>query len=341
MRRVFESIQTKLSLQKELSKEKVYATVDGVLEPITYNDTDNVGNNFIRNVCMTPIERLNRRLTAKNQKSMIFIDEVVTTTISTPQTKETTTTTVQRVSPDFVFQYFVGIQKFDANNFLEKWISTVGSITLNQTTQANKPTIGIDGRGVVNENAIFFDANNTDKQFMSLNSAVTLSGDFTLFFYICPKKAKNLAYKYLTLLGKSDDNNMFLSIGEAAGEAYKLSFSASNSVAQSITTTYWTPTFDKGLITVIRKSDKLFIREDGVEVFSDNVSTDSFTFDQFGKLGNRTEFGFHGLLYHFSAFQFALDTHLVAIEEKIRKESDRSRDALNYRFSQIDDLEQS
>ena len=146
----------------------------------------------------------------------------------------------------------------------------------------------------------------------------------------------------MTLLGKSDDNNMFLSIGEVAGEAYKLSFSASNSVAQSITTTYWTPTFDKGLITVIRKKDKLIIREDGVQVFNTDVSTDDFIFDQFGRVGNRCNFEhFHGLLYHFSAYNFALETHLEAIEEKIRKESDRSRDALNYRFSQIDDLEQS
>ena len=62
---------------------------------------------------------------------------------------------------------------------------------------------------------------------MSLNSAITVTGDFTMFFYIEPTGTP--VNKYFRLLGKSDDNNMFLSIGERSEKSYVISFDGSTS----------------------------------------------------------------------------------------------------------------
>ena len=332
MRRVFTDRKPNIKLTKSLTKDKIFVTVNSVLQPLLFDETED-GITNKTNVFLTPQERIFRRSTAKNQKPIVQIEEVVTTTTTTPQRGTVTTTTIQKVDPIVVFQFFHGVRKVDSNNFVEIWQSSFGRNLLRQETQANKPTVGIDGRGVVNENAIFFDSNNTDKQFMSLADPVTLTDNFTLFFYICPKKVHGKAYVNMALLGKSDDNNMFLSIGEATNEAYKISYSASASLAQTITAKFWTPTFDQGLITVIRKDSILTIRENGVVIFSEKTNNLDFTFDQFGRIGNGSSpFNFHGLLYHFSAFDFALETQLESIENKIIKESSRSRDALDYKF---------
>lgn len=65
-------------------------------------------------------------------------------------------------------------------------------------------------------------------------------------------------------MGKSDDNDMYFSIGETDDKSYVLSFSSGSSV-ECDDTGYWTPTTgsSKILITLQRSGTKLYIREDG------------------------------------------------------------------------------
>ncbi len=156
---------------------------------------------------------------------------------------------------------------------------------------------------------------------MSLDSAITVTGDFTMFFYIEPIGTP--VNKYFRLLGKSDDNNMFLSIGEHSDKSYKLSFDGSTSTELDVRQTYWIPSSKKLLITIQRSGTTLYVRENGTEIDSVSVSANDFTFDQVGKLGNDTDVFFNGSIYHFSVFDGYLKNNLSKIEDSIIKSASR------------------
>lgn len=313
---------------KQESLQKVYCTIDGVLTPVVYKELTSsykTGAEYssYNDLKITGQKRLIAQSSLKNASPIQgIITEEVETTTTTPQAGTVITKTKIKISPICVFDF--NHKVFDENGSVSKWVSSFGSSSLSQSTSGKQPSLGFYGKGINGSAPLRFDAANTD--FMSFDSAITLTGDFTLFFYVEPLKYEG-TMKRQRLLGKSDNDNMFLSIGELANESYRLSFSSSNKVQVANTPKYWSPyqpvTEDKNkvLISVVRNGTKLIIRENGLEVASEVVSTADFTFDQMGKVSDVELNGYtmHASMYHFSAWNGAIVSGLDNIEASILK----------------------
>jgi len=282
--------------------EKVYCTVEGVLQEVVYSKVNQNQSEYYENVRLTKQSRLRLQQSSTSQASF-----------NISQREDDLT-----VYPIYVFDYSKLI--IERSNIVEYWGSSIGDLHLEQTTESNKPILGEFANGVNGFSPLYF--NRSKSSFMALNSPITITGDFTMFFYINPIAIPN--HKQYRLLGKSDDNDMYLSIGEAYNESYNLSFSSSSEVVVS-TTGYWQPSSRKLLITVQRSNNKIYIRENGTQVFNGVIATTDFTFDQIGKIGNIAIPTFNGSIYHFSAYNGYLDKNLVKLEESIIKNSELAK----------------
>lgn len=292
----------KAILQKK-EGEKVYCTVDGVLQEVVYSKINENQLEYYENVRLTKQSRLRLQQSSTSQASF-----------SASQKEDTET-----IYPICIFDYSKLI--IERSNLVEYWGSFINNLYLSQTTEANKPKLGRYGKGVNGFCPIHFSIYNSS--FMSLNSDVTLSGDFTMFFYV--QIIGHPVNKYMRFLGKSDDNNMFFSAGDASNKSYIMKFDSSNTVQFDSSTYYYKPTTNPVLITVRRNSNNLEIRENGVTIGSETCPTTDFTFDQFGRTGN-IDLSFNGALYHFSAYNGYLDKNLVKIENSIINNSQLAKE---------------
>jgi len=293
-------------IAQDTLKDSVYATIDGVLQPIVYDATEVNQITKKSNVYLTPEARLAKRKAASNTKA-----------ISTVQEIDGETATV--VNPEFVFDYSKGYAEVTSGNNIQTWLA---SFSNNQLTQANssfRPDVGLDGRGVNGVSPAYFKYDNTDH--LVFSSSVTLTGDFTIFMYVEPIPLIPNIHKYHRFLGKSDDNDMYFSIGESGNTSYTLSFSSSSRVQVSITPEYWQPSSKKILITLQRSGTTLYIRENGVQVASETTPTTDFIFNQFGIRGGLTSDTYNGSLYHISAYNHYISTNLVDLENSIIKQA--------------------
>ena len=310
--------------ENKLSSNRLYCTIDGVKTPVVYrfyedNYSSGEQYSYLNDLYVTSEKRIASQVGSKQDITFInTFSELVTTTTTTAQ-GTTTTTATTNILPVCVFDFFAKV--YDTSGGITQWKSSFGTPTLSQTTSANRPSLGIETRGVNGFTPIYFNTYQSD--FMSLDSAITLSGDFTMFFYIKPIGIP--VNKYFRLLGKSDDNNMFLSIGESSDKSYKLSFDGSTSTELDLRQTYWIPSSDKLLITIQRSGTTLYVRENGTEIANTTVSANDFVFDQVGKLGNNTDFFFNGSIYHFSVFDGYLNTNLETIENSIISSTDKAK----------------
>lgn len=307
MRRIKRVKKSSLSFNKELLKDKVYATIDGVLQPIIYDKKFIDSTTAKENVFLTPEKRLARRKAASNTKAVSTVQEI-----------DGETATV--VSPEFVFDYSKGYAEVTSGNNIQTWLA---SFSNNQLTQANpsfRPDVGLKGNGVNGVSPAYFNYDNTDHFVFS--SGVTLTGDFTIFMYVEPIPLVPNVHKYHRFLGKSDDNDMYFSIGEFGSRSYTISFSSSSSVSvSSLPYEYWQPSSKKILITLQRSGSTMYIRENGVQVATDTMPTTDFSFNQFGIRGGLTSDTYNGSLYHISAYNHYISTNLVDLENSIIKKA--------------------
>tara|TARA_R100001198_G_C5225939_1_gene206541 strand:+ start:964 stop:1878 length:915 start_codon:yes stop_codon:yes gene_type:complete len=278
----------------------VYCTVDGSLTPVVYTKTSYDNNEYYESVSLTGKRRLKRQKSLKR-----------TRTTNKPIQEGSTT-----IQPILSFYYDSGLKEITSGNNLKTWASVFSSTKLTMPVTSSQPDIGLKGTGNAGSSAIYFNRETSD--YMTLSSPVTITGDFTMFFYIEPIAIPN--HKNYRLLGKSDDNDMYLSIGEAYNESYNLSFSSSSEVVVS-TTGYWQPSSKKLLVTVQRSNNKIYIRENGTQVFNGVIPTTDFTFDQIGKIGNISIPTFNGSIYHFSVFDGYIITELESLENSIIKKA--------------------
>ncbi len=303
MRRVKKVKKSSLSFNKELLKDKVYATIDGVLQPIVYDKRFIDSTTAKENVFLTPEKRLARRKNAKNKASL-----------TVPQIQDNSV-----INPIFTFEYNKGFVEVTSGNNIKTWLASFSKNQLSQSDEAHRPDIGLDGRGVNGFSPAYFSANNKD--YMTFNNSITLSGDFTVFLYVEPIPEVANVHTNHRFLGKSDDADMYFSIGEYPYRSYSLSFSSSSIVLVSITGLYWRPTEKKLLITLQRSGSTLYIRENGVQVASETTPTTDFTFNQFGRIGGVTSPTYNGSLYHISAFDGYITTELEKLEQSIIKQA--------------------
>ena len=301
MRRIKRSIKQLAVINQDTKKDVIYATIDNVLQPIVYDRTLDNQTVIKQNVYMTPERRLARRIKASNTASTV-VSQFEGDTI---------------INPIISFDYNRGFATVTSGNNIQLWKPSFGNNNLNQTTVANQPDIGLDGRGVNGKYPAYFKRDNSD--FMTFDSSVTISGDFTMFFYIEP--IADPLHKQYRLLGKSDDNNMFISIGESFNKSYNISF-ASGSEYEATVSGYWQPSKRDLLITIQRNNDRVIIRENGVQIETGVIPTSDFVFDQFGKIGNLSIPTFNGRFYHFSAFDGYIVTELEKLENSIMKKAE-------------------
>lgn len=290
--------------ENKLLSNRVYCTIDGVKTPVVYKYSDNAYSSgedysYLDDLYVTNERRIASQIGTTQKlnlrKKFLETDSGVTTTIL----------------PVCVFDFSGKV--YDVSGDITKWKSSFGTPTLSQTTSANRPSLGIYGGGVNGFAPIYFNSSQSD--FMSLDSAITVRGDFTMFFYIEP--IGTFENKYFRLLGKSDDNNMYLSIGESLLKSYVISFDSSTSTEINANGNYWSPSSKKLLITIQRKGTTLYVRENGTEIANGVVSANDFSFDQVGKLGNNTDFFFNGSIYHLSVFDGYFKNELETIENSI------------------------
>ena len=304
MRRIKRAKQLTKIITQDTLKDKVFATVDGVLQPIVYDANNIDGTTNKQSVFMTPTQRLLKRKNASNTKSV--------STVIESEVADGVETAVQ-TTPLFVFNYQRGFSEVTSGGNIKTWLSSIGSNSLTQSDANKRPDVGHNGGGVNRVVPANFVQPNFD--FFSLSNTVTLSGDFTMFFFIIA--IPNPLPKKFRLLGKSDDNDMYFSIAESANKSYKISFASGSSVQASISTKYWQSHSTKLLITLQRKSNTLIIRENGTQVFTGTTPTSDFVFDQFGKLGNDAFETFNGNVYHFSAYNSLISNNLEDLENSI------------------------
>lgn len=296
------SIRAKLTETKAKPKQQgydIYCTVNGVLSPVVYTRTEIDGSSYIDNVNLTKSKRVRRQISAKNTRSTLI-----------PVTEGAST-----INAIASFTYDYGLKESSGN--ISYWLSSYDRINLEQSTTANQPDLGLYGKGILEHSPIYFKRDNSD--FMSLDSAITVSGDFTMFFYIEPIPVASL-HKQYRLLGKSDDNDMYISIGESINESYNISFASGSEYATTVSG-YWQPSSKKLLITIQREGSKVYIRENGTQVATGTIPTSDFVFDQFGKIGNVSIPTFNGSLYHFSLYDGYISNELQSIENSIIKKA--------------------
>ncbi len=296
------SIRAKLTETKAKPKQQgydIYCTVNGVLSPVVYTRTEIDGSSYIDNVNLTKSKRVRRQISAKNTRSTLI-----------PVTEGAST-----INAIASFTYDYGLKESSGN--ISYWLSSYDRINLEQSTTANQPDLGLYGKGVLEHSPIYFKKDNSD--FMSLDSDITVSGDFTMFFYIEPIPVASL-HKQYRLLGKSDDNDMYISIGESINESYNISFASGSEYATTVSG-YWQPSSKKLLITIQREGSKVYIRENGTQVATGTIPTSDFVFDQFGKIGNVSIPTFNGSLYHFSLYDGYISNELQSIENSIIKKA--------------------
>lgn len=298
------SIRAKLTETKAKPKQQgydIYCTVNGVLSPVVYTRTEIDGSSYIDNVNLTKSKRVRRQISAKNTRSTLI-----------PVTEGAST-----INAVASFTYDYGLKESSGN--ISYWLSSYDRINLQQSTTANQPDLGLYGKGVLGNSPVYFNYDNSD--YMIFNSVITLTGDFTIFMYVEPIPLVANVHKYHRFLGKSDDNDMYFSIGESGNKSYILSFSSSSSVAVGISTEYWQPSSKKILITLQRSGTTLYIRENGVQVASETTPTTDFSFNQFGIRGGLLSDTYNGSLYHLSAYDGYISNDLKSIENSIIKKA--------------------
>lgn len=278
---------------------RLYCTVDGVLTPVVYKALE---RNYI----------VYTDLFVTNETRIAQQNSLTKSTSISKKFEEIENNAVVDVKPVCVFDFHSNVQA--TNNSVDLWRSSFGLLNLNQSTSANQPILGEEGRGKNGFSPIRFSIETSS--FMSLSSSATLSGDFTILLYV--KIIGHPVNKFMRFLGKSDDNNMFFSAGDAQNKSYIMKFDSSNIVQFDSSTYYYKPTDNPLLITVRRKGNVLEIRENGVSIGSQTCPTTDFTFDQFGRTGN-IDLSFNGNLFHFSAYDGYLDNSLETVENAILK----------------------
>jgi len=293
----------------------LYCTVNGVLTPVLYSETDLDGNDYYKEVFLTNAKKIRARKSLSQASiSTSPLTETVTTTTVKPQGTTTTTSQVE-ISPVVSFNYNFGIQ--ETSGAVTLWNSAMGGYALTQGTTANQPLLGERGAGEPLSSSINFRFNDSasTNDYMTLNNSITLQGDFTMFFFF-RMNAYAGAYKFLRLLGNSSDATTFVSASETINKGYKFSVGGS-SVEQSKEN--FKPSNELTQLTVQRNGSTLIIREDGVEVVNDTIATTDFTFDQVGAVGGTYSSTINANIYHISVYNGYIQTDLERIESEITK----------------------
>lgn len=303
--------------KKSITNNTLYCVIDGVYTPVVYQQVAEDEELYYNEVKVMPRNKITRRESLKGSYVPVVIQETITTTTTKPQ-GTTTTKTIVNVSPLAIFDYRSNV--LHTSELIESWDSTVTKLFLRQATSANKPHLGRRKGGESNNVAPFFvkGTSNDTGSFMSFNSALTISGDFTIMTYFRPNNIK-----YFRILGNSSDSNIFLSFNEDANQNFH--FGLGSGKTHSISLGAYKMGFDRDYqVTIQRSGTTLYVRIDGVQVATATVTTDDFVVDQVGRVGTSV-LTFGGHIMNLSIYDGYITSKLPYLEKGITKTSSKAQ----------------
>lgn len=303
--------------KKNITNNTLYCIVDGVYTPVVYQQVAEDGDLYYNEVKVMSRNKVARRGSLRGGHLPVLIKENVTTTTTKPQ-GTTTTKTIVNVSPLAIFDYTSNVQH--TSELITSWSSTVTKSFLRQATSANKPRLGRRKGGESNNVAPFFvkGTDNDTGSFMSFNSALTISGDFTIMTYFRPNNIK-----YFRMLGNSSDSNIFLSFNEDANQNFHFGLGSGKTHTISLGT--YTMGFDRDYqVTIQRSGTTLFARVNGVQAATATVTTDDFVVDQVGRVGTSV-LTFGGHIMNLSIYDGYITSRLPYLEKAITKTSSKAQ----------------
>ena len=304
--------------QEDKKSYQLYCLLDGVYTQVVYEQLESDGNDYYKNVEVTNPEVLSRqKATNSYAPEHTRVSEFVTTTTTTPTSGTVTTTAKVNIDPVAIFSYTFGVTS--AAFLISDWKSSFGTPNLTQSTTANKPLVGKKKGGITGDSALYFDgltSVSTAAQYMTFDTALTLSGDFTIFAYVTP-----IAEKYIVLLGKAADANMYVqflglnqfNIGLGSGKTVFIDLSATPLVINTGV-----------LLTVQRSGTTVYVRVNGRQVGTVTVVSDDLVVDQFGRVGTSVN-TLAGYAHHLSIYNGYITTTLTQKENAIIKQASRAQ----------------
>ena len=323
MRNLISELRDKTKSQSKNLGHPLWCTINGVLTPVVYQERDFDGFNYYKEVFLTNSKKIRARESLKHvTNSNAPIQEVVTTTTTTPQGTITTTELV-KISPVAVFNFDFGV--IEDSDKVSKWNSSLGGYLLERSTADKRPIFGESGEGEPLSSSINFKfaGDSSFNNFMSLNNSITLSGDFTI---ICTLKIFKLfdIFKKCRILGNSSDSDMFISAAESSvgSDISSYEFSLSSSANGSLVvpnTGIFEPTNPITVLTIRRSKDRLVIRENSKQLTEGTILTDDVTFDQVGRLGTDDNATLNGVIFNISIYSGAIVSELENLEDEMLK----------------------
>lgn len=304
--------------QEDKKSYQLYCLLDGVYTQVVYEQLESDGNYYYKDLEVTNPEVLSRqKATNSYAPEHGRTSEFVTTTTTTPTSGTVTTTAKVNIDPVAIFSYTFGVTA--AAFLISDWKSSFGTPNLTQSTTANKPLVGKKKGGIIRNSALYFDgltSVSTAAQYMTFDTALTLSGDFTIFAYVTP-----IAEKYIVLLGKAADANMYVqflglnqfNIGLGSGKTVFIDLSATPLVINTGV-----------LLTVQRSGTTVYVRVNGTQVGTVTVVSDDLVVDQFGRVGTSAN-TLAGYAHHLSIYNGYITTTLTQKENSIIKQASRAQ----------------
>ena len=260
------------------NRNKLYTLINGVYTQMLYEELDVDGNYYYSDVLVTDPEKLAKQSAILERdvenKTVLDFEEVVTTT---PQgtTRTTVTTNVQS---NFIFSYKRNVGSRDSKGFyvgvrVTEWKSIKGDLTFSQSTVNDQPFVGNEKGGIVGRSTPFF---NGKSSFLNTTDVIRLQNNFTIFV-----KFSTFRLQRVRLLGNSSDSNVFISFNENADANFHIGITSGNSYIIPTTTKLQDRTIH--VVTIVRKSNVLTLRIDGVEQGTVSVTNDDLIIDNMGK----------------------------------------------------------
>ena len=307
----------KLSAQKKnIVVNKLYCLVDGVLTPMVYTEKGEDGNEYYNELMISSPKRIIQISSSAPRHSFPLLTEFnVATTTTTAQKGTVTTFADVTIQPVFLFDYKK--QVIQSASRLATWASCYGGFILSNSTSNLAPKLGRKAGGVNEESSIYFDGNHSEGDFVSSSANITMSGDFTLFLHFVYEQEK-----YIRLLGKSSDANVYVGFNEDANRNFHFGLGSGKTYTISMGDDALTaaPT----LITVQRKGTTLTVRKNRKQIGSTTVATDDLVIDQVARWGT-SNLTFGGNISYLAGYDGCITTKLVSIERAIINHSQKAR----------------
>ncbi len=297
------------------NRNKLYTLIDGVYTPMLYEQQESDGDYYYSEVLVSDPERVTKQqLILNRDNSNSNFDELDVLINQTAQGTTTTSSSVSVTNSSF-FTYKRGVLSNDSDGKysgvrVSEWNSIKSDVSFTQSTTLNQPYVGGKSGGRVGFSTPYFDKGSS---FMTSSANITLQNNFTIFALF------NLdILQRARILGNNSDADVFVTFNENADSNLHVGFGSGN--------TYIIPTTTKlelnrpYVLTLVRKSNVLTTRIDGVKQAETSVTGNDLVINTLGRAIDGSEF-FGGSIGGVQFWNGALSLSLDKIESALIKQN--------------------